>query len=683
MIPSIPDTAALSKARAFWHRNPINPSDRLEMMKREVLRAVAEAADLEAGNRIDEAAGRLSASIEQFPESPKLHAARAWLLLRAGRYTEVSELLPSTPDAVKRDREWLDIAGFAMLGMGERNLAQQCAGKALDLDPRSPHALRLKGMIHVEEAEPEKALDAFRQAVECDPSSGESYAHLGALLWGMGEREEAYRTLEHGFLLSPIIPEVLGSYRGVVQALERESGALRAVADVRRFHPAHGHLAYLHAEFLASAGHAREALDVAVDCLAQFGPEDSILDLALRLRDQVKPFGPAPADGISLCMIVKDEESMLASCLAGMAGIVDEIIIVDTGSTDRTPMVAAACGARVFSHPWQNNYAEARNAALRFATGGWILVLDADERIAIRDRGAVKELLEDLRRAPAAVVFTTRNYVHEAGVQGWERNDGSYDEEAGSGWVPSDKVRLFPRRTDVLFEQPVHEVVEPSLQRAGVPLLQTRIPIHHYGRLNRGRTREKAERYAAIGREKLATRGTDDLRAVRELAAQEQELGNHAESVPLWERVLLGDPSDAKAELGLGVSLAELQRHQEAQRAFERAKHLDPSLREAFVKHGLVTLALGDAPSALRVLEDAQRHHGDYPFAVAAHAAALACAGRRDDALHAVDELSRRGVNSTGFFQQVILDLELAGQASFAQSLMELIHPTTRIPVEP
>jgi tetratricopeptide (TPR) repeat protein len=201
--------------------------------------------------------------------------------------------------------------------------------------------------------------------------------------------------------------------------------------------------------------------------------------------------------------------------------------------------------------------------------------------------------------------------------------------------------------------------------------------------LNKGRTREKAERYAAIGREKLAAQGTDDLRAVRELAAQEQELGNHAEAVPLWERVLHGDPSDAKAELGLGVSLAELQRHQEAQRAFERAMHLDPSLREAFVKHGLVTLALGDAPSALRVLEDAKRRHGDYPFAVAAHAAALACAGRRDDALHAMDELFRRGVNSTGFFKQVILDLELAGQDSFAQSLMELIHPTARIPVEP
>ncbi|MBP1691230.1 MAG: SAM-dependent methyltransferase, type 11, and glycosyltransferase, partial [Bacteroidetes bacterium] len=272
LIPSIPDVAPLSTARAFWHRSPINPSDRLEMMKRE---------------------------------------------------------------AVKRDREWLDIAGFAMLGMGERDLAQQCAGKALDLDPRSPRALRLKGMIHVEEAEPEKALDAFRQAVECDPSSGESHAHLGALLWGMGEREEAYRTLEHAFLLSPVVPEVLGSFRGVVQALEGEAGALRAVADVRRFHPANGHLAYLHAEFLASSGHAREALDLAVDCLARFGPEDSILDLALRLRDQVKPFGPATADGISLCMIVKDEESMLASCLAGMAGIVDEMIIVDTGSTDR------------------------------------------------------------------------------------------------------------------------------------------------------------------------------------------------------------------------------------------------------------------------------------------------------------------------------------------------------------
>ncbi|MCC6396857.1 MAG: glycosyltransferase [Bacteroidetes bacterium] len=683
LVPSNPGTVKVTSTSALRQRSPINPSDRLEMMKREVLHAVAEALELEAENRVDDAATRLSSSLERFPESPKLHATRAWMLLRAGRYAEVSELLPLTPEAVKRNREWLDIAGFAMLGMGERDLARQCVEKALGLDPGNARALRLTGMIHVEEGEPEKALEAFRHAVECDRTSGESHAHLGALLWGMGEREEAYRMLEHAFLLSPTIPEVLGSFRGVVQALERESGALRAVADARRFHPAHGHLAYLHAEFLASAGHAREALDVAVECLARFGPEDSLLELALTLRDQVKPAGPAPTDGLSLCMIVKNEESMLASCLAGASGIVDEMIVVDTGSTDRTPMVAAACGARVFSHPWQNNYAEARNAALNHASGGWILVLDADERIAMRDRAAVKGLLEELRREPAAVVLTTRNYVHDAGVQGWEQNDGSYDDvEAGSGWVPSDKVRLFPHRTDVLFEQPVHEVVEPSLQRAGIPLLQTGVPIHHYGRLNKGRTREKAEQYAAIGRAKLAASGAGDFRAVRELAAQEQELGNHAQAIHLWERVLEGDPSDARAELGLGVSLVELQRYQEAQRAFERAMRLDQSLREAFVKYALVTLALGDALPALRVLEDAQERHGDYPFAVAARAAALACAGRRDEANRVVNELTRRGVSSSGFFKQVILDLELAGQEAFAQSLMELLHPTARIPVE-
>ena len=95
---------------------------------------------------------------------------------------------------------------------------------------------------------------------------------------------------------------------------------------------------------------------------------------------------------ISLCMIVKDEEEMLPRCLAAVAEHVDEIVIVDTGSTDRTVEIAESFGANVIEFPWNGSFADARNVSLDTATGDWILWLDADE---VLDEGQ-GELLREL-----------------------------------------------------------------------------------------------------------------------------------------------------------------------------------------------------------------------------------------------------------------------------------------------
>ncbi len=84
---------------------------------------------------------------------------------------------------------------------------------------------------------------------------------------------------------------------------------------------------------------------------------------------------------VSLCMIAKDEQEHISGCLESVRGLVDEIIVVDTGSADRTKETARSCGAKVFSFPWTGNFAEARNESLRHATGDWIIFLDADERL--------------------------------------------------------------------------------------------------------------------------------------------------------------------------------------------------------------------------------------------------------------------------------------------------------------
>lgn len=97
---------------------------------------------------------------------------------------------------------------------------------------------------------------------------------------------------------------------------------------------------------------------------------------------------------LSACMIVKNEEKFLAQCLKSIKDTVDEIIIVDTGSTDRTVEIAQSFGAKIYHHPWRNSFSEARNHSLSYATCDWILQLDADEALEQADIPLLHKLIQ-------------------------------------------------------------------------------------------------------------------------------------------------------------------------------------------------------------------------------------------------------------------------------------------------
>src|SRR5471030_3198558 len=113
---------------------------------------------------------------------------------------------------------------------------------------------------------------------------------------------------------------------------------------------------------------------------------------------------------VSLCMIVKDEEEYLPRCLSSINDIVDEIIIVDTGSTDKTVDIAKKFGAKVYYFKWNNNFSEARNESLKYATKDWILILDADDEFYVEDRKTFKVLLDSNLDEKAIYYFETLSY---------------------------------------------------------------------------------------------------------------------------------------------------------------------------------------------------------------------------------------------------------------------------------
>ncbi|MDA8227382.1 MAG: glycosyltransferase [Desulfitobacterium hafniense] len=98
---------------------------------------------------------------------------------------------------------------------------------------------------------------------------------------------------------------------------------------------------------------------------------------------------------LSLCMIVKNEEAVLARCLKSIYSLVDEMIVVDTGSSDGTIDIANSFGAKIYEFEWKDNFSDARNFSLTKATGEWILVMDADEVMGYIDSYHLKQLLGD------------------------------------------------------------------------------------------------------------------------------------------------------------------------------------------------------------------------------------------------------------------------------------------------
>ncbi len=115
----------------------------------------------------------------------------------------------------------------------------------------------------------------------------------------------------------------------------------------------------------------------------------------LELINSGKMENCVPKPTISACMIVKNEEELLPTCLNSIKNAVDEIIIVDTGSTDNTISIAKRFGAKVFHFPWNDSFSDARNHALRYATGDWILQIDADEELEQADVPTLRQAINN------------------------------------------------------------------------------------------------------------------------------------------------------------------------------------------------------------------------------------------------------------------------------------------------
>ena len=173
-----------------------------------------------------------------------------------------------------------------------------------------------------------------------------------------------------------------------------------------------------------------------------------------------------PLPGISLCMIVKNEEANLARCLNSVLDIVDEMIIVDTGSTDSTLEIAAAYQAKIYHHVWKNDFSEARNVSLENATREWILILDGDEELTSDVRSNLKSILA--QTDAEAIVFKVRNFQPPGSL---------------SDYNDSPQIRAFRNRPSYRYQQRVHNQIGIAISSHGGKLAhhEEELMLWHYG----------------------------------------------------------------------------------------------------------------------------------------------------------------------------------------------------------
>jgi glycosyltransferase involved in cell wall biosynthesis len=186
---------------------------------------------------------------------------------------------------------------------------------------------------------------------------------------------------------------------------------------------------------------------------------------------------------ISLCMIVKNEAHTIERAIRSVKPIVNQIIVVDTGSKDDTPAIAESLGAELYNYTWNDNFSEARNFSLQHATMDWILVLDADESIAYRDLFYIKEYVSQ-NTGFRGFAFNQRDYFDEM-IMGAIPCEGDLYEESKpyNCYMTQSICRILKNSNQVYFTYPVYELAEESIKLNGGEFAYTDIPIHHYGRL--------------------------------------------------------------------------------------------------------------------------------------------------------------------------------------------------------
>ncbi|WP_267383920.1 tetratricopeptide repeat protein [Cyanobacterium sp. uoEpiScrs1] len=320
---------------------------------------------------------------------------------------------------------------------------------------------------------------------------------------------------------------------------------------------------------------------------------------------------------LSLCMIVKDEEKNLTTCLESVQNIVDEMVVMDTGSTDKTVEIAQKFGAIVPCFSWCNDFSIARNAALNYTTGDWVLILDADEVFNQKIAYQIREAIADENNL---VINLVRH-------------------EIGASQSPYSLVsRLFRRHPAVKFSRPYHAIIDDSVSEllkresnwkiAELPM----IAVFHYGYNPKAITSLDKYKKARQAMENFIKDHPNDPYVCSKLGALYLQINKEKSGIKLLKQALKSNKANThilfELHYHLGNAYTRQQDNYKAIKHYQKAldQEIMPPLKlGAYNNLGVALQSMGNFKSASKAYEttiqiDPSFVTGYYNFAITLNA---------------------------------------------------------------
>lgn len=289
---------------------------------------------------------------------------------------------------------------------------------------------------------------------------------------------------------------------------------------------------------------------------------------------------------ISLCMIVRDEERVLDACLSSARPYVDEIVVVDTGSKDKTKEIASKYADKVLDFAWCNDFSAARNVSLSHATGDWIFWMDADDTLPPETGQAIRSAVSHADEGVTGFVIPIQ-----------------FVETSEPGAVRVDHVKLFRAGEDMRFEGRIHEQILPSCRRRGGDIVRLNVVILHsgYDTSVDGQAKKRVRDNTILDLE-LIERPNHPF-VLFNVGMTRHFEGRHKEAVKYLKRCLAAaDPNESivrKAYSLLAVSLSELGKKDEALATVRKGLEIVPEDPELHFRAGYLLSDEGRLEEAL------------------------------------------------------------------------------------
>lgn len=239
--------------------------------------------------------------------------------------------------------------------------------------------------------------------------------------------------------------------------------------------------------------------------------------MGLKIASLGASAAPMRKQKVSLCMIMKNEEEHLARCLTSVKGVADEIIIVDTGSTDASVEIAESFGATVLHEEWINDFAHHRNTGLEHATGDWILVLDADE-----------ELIDGTKLLP---------FLNDPAMDGYLFREVNFvGDQVGADSVVNSAFRIFRNKPHHRYVGALHEQIYAQVDHDCTRSQFIPVEIFHYGYLDHTtESKNKKARNMGIVLEEVKRKPNDSF-TLFNAGVEFQRIGDHATAIDYFMR---------------------------------------------------------------------------------------------------------------------------------------------------